>query len=68
MTIGTKVTGTYFGVEFSGTISEIWGWTDKCGRDGDDAVFVTLDWPIVVNGVERKMVSVKPQTGTVRAA
>lgn len=68
MNIGTKVTGTYLGVKFSGIISEFWGWSDKCGRDGDDSVFVTLDSPIMVNGVERKIISVKPRTGTLKAA
>lgn len=62
--IGSKVQGTYFGVAFSGKVKEIWGWNDKWGRDGTDSVFVDLDFPIVVNGVERKGISWKPRANS----
>jgi len=68
MEIVTKVKGTYFGVEFSGVIAEIWCWSDKFGRSGDDSFFVDLDHPIVVNGVGRKTLSVKPATGSIEVA
>lgn len=60
----TKVTGKYFGVEFSGKVAGFWGWGDQFGRDGEDSTFVELDSPIMVNGVLRKMICFKPQFGT----
>ena len=68
MTTGTKVKGTYFGSAFAGTVTGAWAWTDKT-FDGDDSVFVELSSPIVVNGVERTLISWKPAKGnTLEAA
>ena len=62
-----KVKGTYFGTQYTGMTVGFWGWSDKCGRDGNDSVFVKLDTPITVNGVERKMISVGCKGTTIQA-
>jgi hypothetical protein len=59
MQANQKVTGTYFGIKFVGTVQEVWNWSHKF-VSGEDSVFIDLDSPIVVNGVERKMISWKP--------
>jgi hypothetical protein len=50
---GDRVQGTYFGVPFSGEVTIcLYSWGGGC-----DSIHVKLDEPIMVNDVERTLIS-----------
>ena len=51
--LGDKVSGTYYGVAYTGVLS---------GYDGSGYLYVRLDAPIVVCGRERATIAIAPRS------